>query len=105
MRFFSKLRGFIHSNVIYDSSKFCLIPSNCWYLQGVNREAMATALARAEMRGNAPSAQVVARAVRSLRKKLARIAELENMRDSGENLTPDQVCFLVKFWVAYLVVV
>lgn len=66
---------------------------------------MATALARAERRADTPSAQVVARAVRSLRKKLARIAELEGMRDSGKDLTQDQVCYLVKYVLTQVAVV
>lgn len=61
------------------------------YLQGLDREAMQTALARAEIRAQTPSTKVAARAVRSLKKKLARIAELEGMRDSGKDLSADQV--------------
>ena len=52
---------------------------------------METALARAEMRAKTPSAKIAARAVRSLKKKIARIAELEGRRDSGEGLSADQV--------------
>lgn len=52
---------------------------------------MAAALARAEMRAEHPSVKVVSRAQRSLKKKIARIAELESMRDSGRNLSADQV--------------
>lgn len=59
--------------------------------QGLDREAMATALARAEMRAKTPSAKVAARAVRSLKKKIARIVELEGRRDSGKELSLDQV--------------
>lgn len=54
---------------------------------------MATALAPAEMRAEIPSATIAARAVRSLKKKIARISELEMMRDSGKDLTADQVSY------------
>lgn len=60
-------------------------------VQGLDREAMENALARAEMRAKTPSAKIAARAVRSLKKKIARIAELEGRQDSGKSLSADQV--------------
>ena len=61
------------------------------FVQGLDREAMENALARAEMRARTPSAKMAARAVRSLKKKIARIAELEGRQDSGKALSADQV--------------
>lgn len=52
---------------------------------------MAAALARAEMRAKTPSTKISAKAVRSLKKKIGRIVELEALRDSGKQLSPDQV--------------
>lgn len=59
--------------------------------QGLDLERQASALARAEMRSNTPSAKVAARAVRSLKKKLARIREWEIARESGKDLSSEQV--------------
>lgn len=61
------------------------------FVQGLDREAMENALARAEMRAKTPSVKIAARAVRSLKKKIARIAELEGRQDSGKSLSADQV--------------
>lgn len=52
---------------------------------------MEAALARAEMRAKTPSTKISAKAVRSLKKKIARIVELEALRDSGKQLSPEQV--------------
>lgn len=76
-------------------------------VQGLDREAMENALARAEMRAKTPSAKIAARAVRSLKKKIARIAELEGRQDSGKSLSADQVgpvtlCYLVLPCVTFL---
>lgn len=51
----------------------------------------ATALARADMRAKTPSAKVAAKAVRSLKKKIARVREWEAMRERGKDLSADQV--------------
>lgn len=59
--------------------------------QGLDRELQATALARAEMRSKTPSAKVAARAVRSLKKKIARIREWELARERGKDLSDEQV--------------
>lgn len=60
-------------------------------LQGLDRELQAIALARAEMRSKTPSAKVAARAVRSLKKKIARIREWELAREGGKELSEEQV--------------
>lgn len=70
--------------------------------QGLDREAMENALARAEMRAKTPSAKIAARAVRSLKKKIARIAELEGRQDSGKSLSADQVGRLTTILPSYL---
>lgn len=59
---------------------------------------MVTALARAEIRAETPSVKTAARAVRSLKKKIARITELTMMRDGGKDLTEDQVSWLFECW-------
>eukprot|EP00752_Nemacystus_decipiens_P013486 g11945.t1 len=59
--------------------------------EGLDRELQAIALARAEMRSKTPSAKVAARAVRSLRKKIARIRQWELARERGEELSEEQV--------------
>lgn len=59
--------------------------------QGLDLRLQATALARAEMRSNTPSAKVAARAVRSLKKKLARIREWELAKESGKEISSEQV--------------
>lgn len=59
--------------------------------QGLDLERQATALARAEMRSKTPSAKVAARAVRSLKKKIARIREWELARENGKDLSSAQV--------------
>lgn len=56
---------------------------------------MGIALARAELWSNVPSEKVTARAARALRKKLARISEMEGMQERGEDLTPDQVRMVI----------
>ncbi|CAM9584671.1 unnamed protein product, partial [Scytosiphon promiscuus] len=58
--------------------------------EGVDPEMEATALARADMRAKTPSAKVAARAVRSLKKKIARVREWEAMREKGKDLSADQ---------------
>lgn len=63
--------------------------------QGLDLELQATALARADMRAKTPSAKVAARAVRSLKKKIARVKEWERMREKGQDLSADQVGFLI----------
>lgn len=60
-------------------------------MQGVDPEMEATALARADMRAKTPSAKVAARAVRSLKKKIARVREWEAMRARGKDLSAEQV--------------
>ncbi|CAM9399175.1 unnamed protein product, partial [Hapterophycus canaliculatus] len=60
-------------------------------VRGVDPEMEATALARADMRAKTPSAKVAARAVRSLKKKIARVREWEAMRERGKDLSADQV--------------
>lgn len=65
---------------------------------------MATALARADMRAATPSTKAAARAVRSLKKKIARLVELEGRRDSGKDLSADQVCFVMVFCTVLLFV-
>lgn len=62
--------------------------------QGLDRELQATALARAEMSSKTPSAKVAARAVRSLKKKIARIREWELARERGKELSEEQVLYL-----------
>ncbi|CAM9159061.1 unnamed protein product [Choristocarpus tenellus] len=59
--------------------------------EGINREAMAAAMARTERRGNTPSTKAAERAIRSLKKKIARIAELESLKNSGRSLSADQL--------------
>ncbi|CAM9442152.1 unnamed protein product, partial [Ectocarpus fasciculatus] len=59
--------------------------------EGLDLELQATALARADMRAKTPSAKVAARAVRSLKKKIARVKEWERMRERGKNLSADQM--------------
>eukprot|EP00903_Cladosiphon_okamuranus_P017449 g16073.t1 len=58
--------------------------------EGLDLELQATALARAEMRSKTPSAKVAARAVRSLKKKIARIREWELARERGKELSEGQ---------------
>ncbi|CAN0551256.1 unnamed protein product, partial [Ectocarpus sp. 12 AP-2014] len=43
------------------------------------------------MRAKTPSAKVAARAVRSLKKKIARVKEWERMRERGKDLSADQI--------------
>lgn len=50
------------------------------------------------MRAETPSVKTAARAVRSLKKKIARITELTIMQDSGKDLTEDQVIWLFQCW-------
>ncbi|CAM9456319.1 unnamed protein product [Ectocarpus sp. 6 AP-2014] len=59
--------------------------------EGLDLELQATALARADMRAKTPSAKVAARAVRSLKKKIARVREWERMREKGKDLSADQM--------------
>lgn len=72
-------------------------PYMCIDSQGLDRELQATALARAEMRSKTPSAKVAARAVRSLKKKIARIREWELARERGKELSEEQVLGLLWF--------
>lgn len=72
-------------------------PYMCIDWQGLDRELQATALARAEMRSKTPSAKVAARAVRSLKKKIARIREWELARERGKELSEEQVLGLLWF--------
>lgn len=67
----------------------------CFDSQGLDRELQATALARAEMRSNTPSAKVASRAVRSLKKKIARIRDWELARERGKELSDEQVLGLL----------
>lgn len=46
------------------------------------------------MRAGTPSIKAASRAVRSLKKKIARIVELKGLRDSGKDLSADQVRFV-----------
>ncbi len=59
--------------------------------KGLDPELEATALARAEMRSKTPSAKEAARAVRSLKKKIARIREWERAKERGQELSSEQV--------------
>ncbi|CAM9287761.1 unnamed protein product [Discosporangium mesarthrocarpum] len=60
-------------------------------LQGVNREVMAAAMARADRRVETLSVKAAARAMRSLRKKLTRIEELEKLRERGGSLSSEEL--------------